>query len=148
MSERPKGLNDFAWEELFKKYDILEHIEKSGEFQISAAQIKEFREPRLMAKFDHTVNLPQIFADNKLSILPITRGDYLISHFDAYHKFEESSLPITRVSLPSYIQSLDCSKIPSEAIALNCAVASGIIADFLDDDELVSTVSGRMGSGT
>lgn len=148
MSERPKGLNDFAWEELFKKYDILEHIEKSGEFQISAVQIKEVREPRLMAKFDHTVNLPQIFADNKLSILPITRGDYLISHFDAYHKFEESSSPITRVSLPSYIQSLDCSKIPSEAIALNCAVASGIIADFLDDDELVSTVSGRMGSGT
>lgn len=147
MSERPKGLNDIAWEALFEKYDILRHIERTGRFQISARQIKEVREPRLMAKFDHTINLPQIFADHRLSILPITRGDYMISHFDAYHRFEPDNSPITRVSLPAYIQSLDSSNVPSEAIALNCAVAAGIVADFLDDGEIVSTVSGRMGSG-
>lgn len=147
MSERPKSLNDKAWEELFEKYDILESIGRTGQFQISAKQIKEVREPRLMAKFDHTINLPQIFADNGLSILPITRGDYIISHFDAYHKFEPDNTPITRVSLPAYIQSLDSSNVPSEAIALNCAVAAGIVSDFLGDEEIVSTVSGRMGSG-
>ncbi|MDR2034452.1 MAG: DUF4349 domain-containing protein [Helicobacteraceae bacterium] len=100
-----------------------------------------------MAKFDHTINLPKIFADNRLSILPITRGDYVISHFDAYHKFEDDNTPITRVSLPTYIQSLDANNIPSEAIALNCAVAAGIVAEFLQDEDLISTVSGRMGSG-
>ena len=36
----------------------------------------------------------------------------------------------------------------SEAIALNCANACGILNDFLEDDELVSTVSGRMSSGS
>ena len=87
MSERQKGLNDIAWEQLFKKYDILKHIERTGQFQISSKQIKEVREPRLMSKFDHTINLPQIFSDNKLSILPVTRGDYVIAHFDAYHTF-------------------------------------------------------------
>ncbi len=143
-----KSLNDEAWEQLFEKHDILKNIERTGQFQISARQIKEVREPRLMAKFDHTINLPQIFSDNGLSILPITRGDYVISHFDAYHKFEQDSSPVTRVSLPTYIQSLDSSNIPSEAIALNCAVAAGIVADFLGDDEIVATVSGRMGSGT
>ncbi len=147
MSERSKSLNDIAWEKLFEKHDILEHIERKGQFQISAKQIKEVREPRLMAKFDHTINLPKIFADNKLSILPVTRGDYVISHFDAYHKFEPDNSPITRVSLPTYIQSLDSSNVLSEAIALNCAVAAGIVADFLGDEEIVSTVSGRMGSG-
>lgn len=147
MSDRQKGLNDIAWEQLFEKYDILENIEKTGQFQISAKQIKEVREPRLMAKFDHTINLPKIFADNGLSILPVTRGDYVISHFDAYHKFEPDNAPITRVSLPAYIQSLDSSNIPSEAIALNCSVAAGIVADFLGDEEIVSTVSGRLGSG-
>lgn len=101
-----------------------------------------------MAKFDHTVNLPKIFADNKLAILPITRGDYVISHFEAYHKFEADNVPVTRVSLPTYIQSLDSNDITSEAIALNCAVATGIVAEFLQDENLVSTVSGRMGSGT
>jgi len=143
-----KSLNDKAWDQLFEKYDILKHIERTGQFQISARQIKEVREPRLMAKFDHTINLPKIFSDNGLSILPVTRGDYVISHFDAYHKFEPDNSPVTRVSLPAYIQSLDSSNVPSEAIALNCAVAAGIIADFLDDEEIVATVSGRMGSGT
>lgn len=148
MSNSPKSLNDIAWEQLFSKYDILNKIAANGQFQISATQIKEFREPRLMAKFDHTINLPKIFANNKLAILPITRGEYVISHFEAYHKFEDDNAPVTRVSLPTYIQSLDSNNIPSEAIALNCAVAAGIVAEFLNDEDLVSTVSGRMGSGT
>ncbi len=84
MSEK-KSLNDKAWEQLFDKYDVLNQIEKDGDFQISAEQIKIFREPRLMTKFDHSINLPELFAKNGLSILPITRGNYLISHFDSYH---------------------------------------------------------------
>jgi hypothetical protein len=147
MAEQQKSLNDMAWEELFEKYDILGRVEIDGQFQISAKQIKEVREPRLMAKFDHKINLPQIFADNGLSILPVTRGDYIISHFDAYHEFERDDSPIKRVSLPTYLQSLDSSNVISEAIALNCAVAAGIVADFLGEEDIVSTVSGRMGSG-
>lgn len=148
MSNAPKSLNDVAWEKLFSKYDILKQIDAVGQFVISATEIKEFREPRLMVKFDHTINLPKLFSDNQLAILPITRGDYVISHFEAYHKFESSCSPITRVSLPTYIQSLDSNAVPSEAIALNCAIASGIVAEFLEDEDLVATVSGRMGSGT
>jgi len=148
MSSVSKSLNDVAWEKLFEKYDILHRIQTAGHFQISATQIKEFREPRLMAKFDHTINLPKVFAENKLAILPITRGDYVISNFDAYHKFEADNAPVTKVSLPSHIQSLDYNHVPSEAIALNCAFAAGIIAEFLEDDDLISTVSGRMGSGS
>ena len=139
--------NDAAWHLLFEKYDILHHIEQNGNFQISATQIKEFREPRLMAKFDHTINLPKLFKQNNLTMLPITRGDYIISHFDAYHKFEPVSSDIARISLPYYIQSLNVDSITSEAVALNCAYVSGIMADFLEDEQLVPTVSGRMGSG-
>ena len=73
MSEQVKSQNDKAWEALFKKYDILQQIESDGKFIISASQIKEYREPRLMAKFDHNINLPQIFAKNNLAILPISR---------------------------------------------------------------------------
>ncbi|MDR2047036.1 MAG: transcriptional regulator [Clostridiales bacterium] len=148
MSSLPKSLNDTAWEQLFSKYDILNQVDANGRFEISATQIKEFREPRLMAKFDHTINLPKIFANNQLAILPITRGDYIISHFDAYHKFEVDNSPVTRVSLPTYIQSLDSNNVPSEAIALNCAIAANIVSDFLQDEDLVSTVSRRMSSGS
>lgn len=143
------NLNDIAWGRLFDKYNILDHInDADGEFFISAAQIKEFREPRLMTKFDCTASLPALFTNNQLAILPITRGDYVISHFDAYHKFENNTSSISHVALPTYIQSLDANNVPSEAIALNCAVASGIIAEFLEDEALLATVSGRMGTGT
>ena len=147
MSNQQTNLNAAAWEKLFDKYDILNQIENNGKFEISSSQIKEFREPRLMAKFDHKINLPGIFTDNNLAILPITRGDYVISHFDAYHNFESAESNIIKVSIPSYIQSLNINNISSETIALNCALASGIAADFLEDEELASTVSGRMGSG-
>ncbi len=149
-SGKNESLNEVAWNKLFNKYNILEQVNENGKFEISANQIKEFREPRLMAKFDHEINLPQIFSKNKLAILPITRGNYVISNFDAYHKFEQNEpvvSNITKVKLPTHIQSLDSGNITSEAIALNCAIASGIVSDFLEDEELIPTVSGRMGSG-
>lgn len=140
-------LNDTAWENLFNKYHILKEIDKNGQFIISANQIKEFREPRLMTKFDYKVNLPEIFIKNNLAILPITRGDYIISSFSAYKKFDEPHASVQRISIPEHIQSLMPQFITSESIALNCAHACGILNDFLEDDELIPTVSGRMSSG-
>lgn len=141
------GLNDTAWQYLFDKYHILEIVEQYGQFFISANQIKEFREPRLMTKFDHKVNLPTIFAENKLAILPVTRGDYVISSFSAYEEFEVPTAEIQKISIPPYIQSLMPQFLMSETIALNYANACGILSDFLEDDKIISTVSGRMSSG-
>ena len=147
MSDKPKSQNDAAWESLFNEYDILGQIDRNDQFVISAAQIKKYREPRLMAKFDHNINLPRIFSENKLAILPISRGDYVISHFQAYQPFESRDNSVTRANLPPYLQSLNPDGIPSETIAINCAFASGMLADFLGEDRLFSTVAGRMGSG-
>lgn len=141
------GLNDSAWEKIFEKYHILKELSVHGAFAISAHQIKEFREPRLMTKFDHRVNLPAVFSDNGLAILPVTRGDYVISSFEAYKEFEEPSGKVQRVSVPAYLQSLMPQFLVSEAISLNCAHACGILGDFLEDEAIVPTVSGRMGSG-
>ena len=142
------GKNDKAWEHLFEKYDILEKIKKNGQFIISANTIKEFREPRLMTKFDHKINLPEIFEKNSLAILPITRGDYIVSSFSAYKEFENISTDIQRVSIPTHLQSLIPKFLLSESIALNCANACGILKDFLEDDEITPTVNGRMSSGS
>lgn len=142
------GLNDTAWENLFAKYNILNEINQNGKFIISARQIKEFREPRLMTKFDHKVNLPVIFSENNLSILPITRGEYIISSFSAYKEFGEPSDEVQRISISPHIQSLMPQFVVSEAIALNYASTSGILNDFLEDEDLLATVNGRMSSGT
>ena len=79
--------------------------------------------------------------------MPISRGDYIISSFSAYHPFEELSEEIEKVSIPAYVQSLMPQFLVSESIALNCANACGILNDFLEDEALVPTVNGRMSSG-
>ncbi len=142
-----KSQNDIAWEAFFEKYQVLARIEKEGVFIANASQMKAYREPRLMAKFDHHINLPKIFTQNHLAILPVSRGDYIIAPFQAYHAFEPAEQTITHVSLPSHLQSLRINDISSETIAINCALASGILSDFLEEDILYAAVSGRMGSG-
>lgn len=140
--------NDVAWEQLFEQLDIVNQISKEGSFEITAKDINKVREARLMTKFDHKTNLPKIFLDNKLSILPITRGSYVISQFEAYKNFEDINGEINRVNFPEHIVSIDYDNITSEATAINCAYVSGILRDFTEDEALVPTVSGRMSSKT
>ncbi|KYN75806.1 hypothetical protein A0J52_17695 [Clostridium sporogenes] len=146
MSNKPKTKNDVSWEKLFDKYNILQTINLNGVFEISSEQINEFREARLMTKFDHQNSLPQLFEENSLSILPITRGSYIIAPFEAYHTLEKPNHQIQKFSFPDYIQSINYENITSEATAINTAYVSGIIADFTEDEELLPTVNGRMSS--
>lgn len=140
-----KTKNDKAWEKLFDKYSIKNTIEEKGYFKITSTQIKEFREPRLATKFDHRNHLPSLFK-KRYNILPITRGSYIISKFEAYEILEEKGKEIFKAKFPTYIQSIDYKKITSEAVALNCAYTAGIIDDFVSDKDIKPTVSGRMSS--
>lgn len=140
--------NDIAWMKLFDKYNIMNRLKAEGFYIIKANQINEFREARLMTKFDHKINLPQIFKANQLSILPITRGDYIISYFDSYKIFEDRNQQIKGAAFPEYLESIDVENINSEAIAINCAFASGILQDFFEDINLLPTICGRMSSNT
>lgn len=139
--------NDIAWAQLFESYNILKEVKSQGQFIIDAAKINEVRESRLMAKFDHFVNLPKIFRENNLSILPISRSQYIIAPFSTHQKVVyDSDLEIEPVELPSFIESIDQSDLYSEAVALNCAFNAGII-DRLINETTYHTISGRMSTG-
>lgn len=140
--------NQSEWQKIFDKLKVLQQIEKEGYFNISSLQINNYREARLMTKFDHRVNLPDLFVKNDLSILPVSRGGYIISHFEAYKDFEELNNEIVPVSLPEHIESIGYNNITSEATAINCAYISGIFSDFMEDPNILPTVSGRMSSNT
>ena len=147
MSKKSKNRKiDVTWNKLNDKHNILDAIKDKGYFIISAKEIGEFQEARLAVKFDHSDARPELFVKNKLSILTITRGDYYISRINAYHTFESTSSDITYLSPPEHIKSLDVTSINSESKALNMAYISGIFADFLEDESLLPTVSGRMSS--
>lgn len=138
--------NETSWIKLFEKHKIIESIQQKGSFIIDSKQINVVREARLMAKIDHSFQLPKIFAENKLSILPISRGEYIISDIQTFFDFTPCEDPIIDFKFPEYIESLDFNTITSEAVAINGAYVSGIIEDFTQDQLLAPTVNGRMSS--
>lgn len=147
MSARAKTKNDKAWEKIFDKFDILRSIHDNGLYQISATEINEFREARLMTKFDQSFQLPYMFTESELSILPVSRGEYIISEINTFANFDHSSdLIINDFESPIQWESLDYKNVTSEAGAINCAYVGGLLQDFLNEDVLFPTVNGRMSS--
>jgi hypothetical protein len=145
MSET--NLNQLAWISLFDKYDIFNQLEQHNFFNITSTQINEFREARLMTKFDNTSQLPNIFYKHGIGILPISRGTYTLGKFNIFHKFEEISDEVEHYRFCNIYESLDFNNISSESTAISCASISKILDDFIGE-ELVPTVSGRMGTST
>jgi hypothetical protein len=136
------------WENIFGKYKVLEKINDNGFFIISSTEINKYHEARLMTKFDHKTNLPQQFIKNNISILPLTRGSYILGNFNTYQDlFYDSTIENTSFSLPEHIESIDYNNLYSENSALHCAYVCRIIDDVLGEDVL-PTVSGRMSTGS
>lgn len=143
-----KSKNDIAWEKLFDKYNIINKVLIDGNTTISSTQINEFREARLMTKFDHKSQLPKLFSDNSLSILPTSRGSYVIGNFETFSVFHKENVQITQIEFPLLLESLDHKNITSEATAINCAFVLKILHDFTGENNLLPTVSGRMSSSS
>ena len=140
---------DDAWNELFKKYNILAEINKNGFFKISADQIREYKEPRLMAKWDSSEKLPKPFSKYSINILPISRGEYILGKFKLYSpipELGEKETEMQKVEVPHY-ETIDIENITSEANAINVLMISKILDDFLGEDSNVATFNGRMGTG-
>lgn len=143
------------WEEIFDDYNVLDVIEEDGLFKITSTEIGKYKEARLMTKFDYVSQLPDIFYNNHLTIMPIKRGEYAIGHFDAYYEYDskitDDYLIKDRVEMPfpSWIESLDIDNITSESAMLNAAIAGNLLNDLLEideDDIPLLTVDGRMSS--
>ncbi len=100
-----------------------------------------------MAKFDQSTQLPSVFQSNKVSILPISRGEYIIGPFETHKKIAYPNCRPTPVTIPD-LETVDHANLYSEASALLFAYNSGIIKDVVNTaGEIHYTVGGRMSSG-
>lgn len=142
---------DEAWDKIFSKYEIDKHLELDGTYNISANDIKEFREPRLMTKFDWSDSRPQLFKEKNLSILPDSRGTYVIGKFKAYQNLGYQEIKPISVKKPDWIRSFDEFPVTSESVALNLAQMTGMIDNVmgtvLEEPNAVGTITGRLKSG-
>lgn len=138
-----------AWEKIFEKYDVVNKVKTKGQFHIKSKQIKEFREPRLMAKWDSSESLPKVLKENHINILPNSRSSYVLSDFKLYEKIPnitDNTTDIHKVSVPQF-ETLNIKNITSEANAINLLILSNILDDFLGVENNVQTFNGRMGTG-
>lgn len=152
--ENSGRLVDKKWNKIFEDYNVLDRIKRDGVFRITSKQINQYREARLMTKFDYVSSLPDVFYNHHLTIMPTKRGEYLIAHFDAYYEYEnkltDKDLTTNRIEMPfpNWIESLDVESITSEGAMLNAAVAGNLVNDLfgVKDKEFIRTVDGRMSS--
>lgn len=149
MAEKTTLSANEAWKKLLEKYPIVDEVEKKGSYRITADQIREFREPRLMAKWDSSDALPEALKRKKLNLLPDSRNSYVMSDFLLYQEIpelREHVARMTHVDMPEY-ESIDVNNISSEANAIHALTLSGILDGFLGDGRNDATFNGRMGTG-
>ena len=141
--------NDVAWQFLFEKHDMLRHIQEKSFFMISAEQINEFREARLMAKNDTKESLPKLFRQYQLNINAVSNGAYIIFK-DPQHKsflklpdFKELKPEPFIPRFPFPLDTLEFSPQMPESRAIDFAHYAGLLQHYCGEKELVLTTRGR-----
>lgn len=138
---------DRVWNSIEEDFHFLDIIGRDGSFTISADSIKKYKEPRLVTKFDTSEDLPEIFYKNRLSILPVTRGTYIISDIKTFLPLQEITQKPVGVPVSDELTTARITDISSESQAINYACGIGLIEQFTGEDGLRATLDGRQGSG-
>lgn len=136
---------DDAWRNVISKYDLDNKVAKNGFAEITADELNEFRQARLMAKFDHKQSLPAPLAERNWAILAISNSKYAVGPFDLYQKLPIYADPEYVRFLPprTDLETLNPLEVASEADAILLAHASGILDRFIGESTTLTTF-GRM----
>lgn len=129
---------------MFESLKIQDQLANRPWVPVSASDIKSLGyEPRLLAKIDHSKDLPSIFKELNLGILPIAIDSYAVGFFNTF--FPVGDLHIGRKKLSigsSNFQTLDSKDFSSESSMLNMVQAAGII-EKISTSPAHQTISGR-----
>jgi len=148
---RRNSKGEEAWcEFLNSDARVLEQIESEGYCDVTASDLRQFREPRLMCKIDHEEKTPKPLRDEKLSVLAITSSEYRIARTNPFIRLDKNHFPKNHpdqeFSLQDHLTTLDVNNITSESMAIDVAAASGMI-DAISNDSTTLTIRGRRRTG-
>jgi len=103
---------------------------------------------RNLAKFDKREDLPNVFQEKELNILPLSNREFAIGHFNEYTNFNREKTPnLLTFKLPSYDTLNTNVKKWNENSWINATSAVHAFDMAFDDEDLIHTLDGRMGSG-
>jgi len=118
-------------------------------FPVTAAQIKSLTgvEPRLATKFDHREARPEALRQS--TVLPLKNGEYVVVPGDGYHDLEISTARLLNYRVAPEVRvrtaTLPWTGVPSsESQVLDMALVSGMLAQFLGEEQLYLTIRGRL----
>lgn len=148
--------NDRAWQLFFEQTNTLSLIDVQGYAEVTADDLKEFgrREPRLMAKIDTLEVRPASFIENKLAILPLKNGLYLLfpdPENKSFYSFPKNFQNVqeeywSNADLHSF-ETFPANKIFSESQAIDYAFMASLISHFTQTSPLNLSIRGRLSSG-
>lgn len=141
--------NDKAWSKAFDAFDVVNTVQKHGFIDLTANELRQFREPRHMGKIDHKENLPQVFKDADLTILTLSNSSYRVGAFNIFQTLPKWQMPaddFTTLTFPPDLQTLDFENLTGEPGVINTAYATNMLHEFCGE-ELLLTVAGRMRTG-
>jgi len=150
--------NDAAWKKIFENLPLLlSEINRQGFVYVSAEELKTAsnkREPRLLAKQDTNDSRPKVFKDNKLSILPVENGRYIIFCDESAKTYYPLQRILTEVPAEEYrptidyreYESLDIRNLSSESQAIDFAYLVSLLKRFTGETTLNLTIRGRQRS--
>jgi hypothetical protein len=128
------------WAEIIRRAQI--DLNKQNNF-ITSKQIKQLsgEEPRLMAKMDSQHDIPQIFKDYNITIMSVSRSQYVLVKGKSHHTLEElNKIPLIHYSSFPIISNAT----QSESYYLGYAYACGIIDKLSNyDDKFYPNPRGR-----
>jgi hypothetical protein len=133
------------WEKWTDIVDELELDLSKPVNHVTAAQVKQFshEEPRLMAKMDSIEDTPDIFRENGVFLLPVSRREYVIVHGNGFHELEtidkKPTVHTTNYPIPTMVGN----QIDSEAIALDYAFSSRLLETVAETSNIFPAFRGR-----
>lgn len=138
-----------AWETVVEQFNIVSRLNDAEFVDIQASELKRYFEPRLLAKIDHEKQLPPVFRENGIRILPLSISTYRLGRFEIFHSISESqdSTKVTAPKrIPAFVKTLNAELITSEQAAIYAASMSGVLEDFTGEESVLVN-SGRMRTG-
>ena len=135
---------DDEWEVVFESLQLRNKLSSREWVTLRASEIKSLGyEPRLLAKIDHSKDLPRVFKELKLGILPLSIDSYAVGFFNTF--FPIGGLDPDRKKLKlgeAVFQTLNSQDFSSESSMLNMVQAAGVI-EKISGGPAHQTISGR-----
>lgn len=148
---------DTGWEQFFQRTNCLEVIRNNGHYTFSANELQQItrKQPRLLAKIDTKEELPEIFRDNNLSILPYENGKYIVFSDPDYKSFFNFDRNDLLIPIETYYSRVDLQRYDTfpgfvnlnESQSLDFGLLSSLLETYISQEQLNLTIRGRNFSG-